>query len=85
MARYEQVIALRHRGMSQAAIALRVGRGASTVSNWLAAGTSPETTRGPYVSRIDPSLPYLFERWSSGCHNMVRLHQEVVERGSKGS
>lgn len=85
MTRYEQVIALRNRGMSQAAIALRVGIGASTVSNWLAAGTYPETTRGPYVSRIDPYLPSLFERWSSGCHHMVRLHQEVVERGYQGS
>ena len=85
LARYEQVVALRQRGMSQAAIALRVGMGASTVSNWLAAGTYPETTRGPYVSRIDPYLSYLFELWESGCHNMVRLHQELVERGYKGS
>lgn len=85
LARYEQVVALRQRGMSQAAITLRVGIGASTVSNWLAAGTYPETTRSPYVSRIDPYLPYLFERWESGCHNMVRLHQELVARGYKGS
>lgn len=85
LARYEQVVALRQHGMSQAAIALRVGMGASTVSNWLAADTYPETTRGPYVSRIDPYLPYLFERWDSGCHNMVRLHQELVARGYKGS
>ena len=46
--------------MSQAAIAEQVGIGHSTVSNWLAAGTYPETTRGPYVSRLDPYLPYLF-------------------------
>ena len=51
---YGQVMALRKLGMSQAAIAERVGIGASTVSNWLAAGTYPETTRGPYVSRLDP-------------------------------
>jgi transposase len=59
--------------------------GESTVSNWLAVGSYPETIRGPYVSRLDPYLPYLFERWESGCHNMVRLHQELVERGYKGS
>lgn len=85
LARYEQVVALRQRGMSHAAIAKRVGMGESTVSNWLAAGTYPETTRGPYMSRIDPYLPYLFERWDAGCHNMVRLHQEIVGRGYKGS
>jgi transposase len=44
LARYEQVVALRKLGMSQAAIAERVGIGSSTVSNWLAAGTYPETT-----------------------------------------
>ena len=85
LARYEQVIALRKLGMSHAAIAKRVGIGQSTVGNWLAAGAYPETTRGPYVSRLDPYLPYLFERWESGCHNIVRLHQEIVERGYKGS
>jgi len=85
LARYEQVVALRKRGMSQAAIAKRVGMGQSTVGNWLAAGAYPETTRGPYVSRLDPYLPYLFQRWESGCHNMVRLHQELVARGYKGS
>jgi|SRR6266700_2811295 len=85
LARYEQVVALRKLGMSQAAIAKRVGMGQSTVGNWLAAGAYPETTRGPYVSRLDPYLPYLFQRWESGCHNMVRLHQELVARGYKGS
>lgn len=84
-ARYDQVMALHNQGMSQAAIAERVGTGHSTVSNWLAAGAYPETTRGPYVSRIDPYLPYLFQRWEAGCHNMVRLHQELVARGYKGS
>ena len=85
LARYEQVIALRKLGLSQAAIAEHVGVSSSTVSNWLAAGAYPETTRGPYVSRLDPYLPYLFERWESGCHNMVRLHQDLVARGYQGS
>lgn len=85
LACYEQVVALRNLGMSQAAIAERVGIGHSTVSNWLAAGTYPETTRGPYVSRLDPYLPYLFQRWESGCHNIAALFRELVDRGYKGS
>src|SRR5260370_26246085 len=85
LARYEQVVALRKLGMSQAAIAKRVGIGQSTVGNWLAAGAYPDTTRGPYATPLDPYLPYLFQRWESGCHNMVRLHQELVARGYKGS
>lgn len=71
--------------MSHAAIAKRVGMGESTVSNWLAVGSYPETIRGPYVSRLDPYLPYLFQRWESGCHNMVRLHQELMAQGYTGS
>ena len=82
---YEQVMALRKRGMSQATIAERVGIGHSTVSRWLAASTLPETRRGPYVSRLDPYLPYLFQRWESGCHNMIALFHELVARGYKGS
>jgi len=75
LARYEQVVALHKLGMSRATIAKRVGIGQSTVGNWLAAGTYPETTRGPYVSHLDSYLPYLLQRWESGCHNMVRLHR----------
>jgi len=85
LACYEQVVALRKLGMSQATIAEQVGIGHSTVSRWLAASTLPETTRGPYVSRLDPYLPYLFQRWESGCHNMVKLFRELVDRGYKGS
>jgi transposase len=84
LARYEQVMALRSLGMSQAAIAEQVGIGHSTVSNWLAVGTYPETTRGPYASRLDPYLPYLFQRWEAGCHNIATLHRELRDRGYKG-
>ena len=52
LARYEQVIALRKLGMSQAAIAKRVGIGQSTIGNWLAAGAYPETIRGPYAHEL---------------------------------
>jgi transposase len=45
LALYEQVIALRKRGLSHQAIAERVGVGHSTLSNWLAAGTFPERKR----------------------------------------
>lgn len=85
LACYEQVLALHKLGMSQASIAERVGIGHSTVSRWLAAPTLPETTRGPYVSRLDPYLPYLFQRWESGCHNMAALFRELVDRGYQGS
>lgn len=85
LACYEQVVALRKLGWSHATIAQQVGVSDSTVSRWLAASAPPETRRGPYVSRLDPYLPSLFQRWEAGCHNMVRLHQELVAQGYQGS
>ena len=51
---------------------------------------SPKVERQQLVYREERLARYeqvvaLRERWESGCHNMVRLHQELVERGYKGS
>ncbi len=85
LAHYEQVIALRKRGMSHAAIAQQVGIGASTVQSWLAAGRFPERKPREQASHLDRYLPYLFQRWEDGCHNMACLFRELVEQGYKGS
>src|SRR5712692_8062252 len=85
LAHYEQVIALRKVGLSQAAIARQVGIGASTVQSWLAAGAFPERKPREQGSRLDRYLPYLFERWEDGNHNMACLFRELVEQGYKGS
>src|SRR6266702_5697521 len=85
LAHYEQVIALRKLGLSQAAIARQVGIGASTVQSWLAAGAFPERKPREQGSRLDRYLPYLFERWEGGNHNMACLFRELVEQGYKGS
>ncbi len=71
--------------MSQAAIAQQVGVGHSTVSRWVAAGTFPEKKPREQASQLDRYLPYLFERWQSGCHNMTSLFRELVALGYKGS
>jgi len=85
LAAYSQVIALRKLGLSQAAIARQVGIGHSTVSNWLAAGTFPERKPREQASQLDRYLPYLFERWAEGCHNIACLFRELVGQGYKGS
>src|SRR5258706_1517680 len=85
LAHYEQVIALRKLGLSQAAIARQVGIGASTVQSWLAAGTFPERKPREQASHLDRYLPYLFGRWQDGCHNMACLYRELVEQGYQGS
>ena len=73
MARYQQVIKLREQGMTQQAIAQQIGISIQTVQRWLAAGAFPQSTRHRYVSRLDPYLPYLVQRWAQVCHNMAQL------------
>jgi transposase len=85
LAHYEQVIALRKLGMSQQAIARQVGIGASTVQSWLATGMFPERKPREQASQLDRYLPYLSQRWESGCHNIACLFRELVEQGYKGS
>jgi len=70
LARYQQMIQLHEQGMTQGAIAQQIGVSLNTVRRWLVNGC-PETARGPYVSRLDPYLPYLFQRWAQGCHNIA--------------
>jgi transposase len=84
LAHYEQVIALRKLGLSQAAIARQVGIGASTVQSWLAAGRFPERKPREQASHVDRYLPYLVQRWEDGCHTIACLFQELVEQGYQG-
>ena len=37
------------------------------------------------ASQLDRYLPYLFQRWEDGCHNIACLFRELVEQGYKGS
>jgi transposase len=73
LAHYEQVIALHKQGKSQQAIAQQVGIGSRTVQRWLAAGTFPERKPREQASHLDHYLPYLFQRWEEGCHNIACL------------
>ena len=36
-------------------------------------------------SILDEHKPYLHQRWSEGCANVIQLHTELKERGYKGS
>jgi transposase len=81
LAQYEQVVALRKLGFSQTAIADQIGIGHATVSRWLSSGTFPEQQPRPRKIGLDPHLPFLRERWESGCHNIAQLYRELVARG----
>ncbi len=84
LARYQQMIQLHEQGMTQGAIAQQIGVSLNTVQRWLVNGC-PETARGPYVSRLDPYLPSIFQRWAQGCHNIAQLFRELEARGYRGS
>jgi hypothetical protein len=84
LARYQQMIQLHEQGMTQGAIAQQIGVSLNTVRRWLVSGC-PETARGPYVSRLDPYLPYIFQRWAQGCQNIAQLFRELEARGYRGS
>jgi transposase len=84
LARYQQMLQLHEQGMTQSAIAQQIGVSLNTVQRWLVNGC-PQTARGPYVSRLDRYLPYLFQRWTQGCHNIAQLFRELEARGYQGS
>lgn len=81
LAQYQQVVALRKLGLSQAVIAGQVGIGRSTVSHWLGGDTFPEQQPRPRKIGLEPYLPFLHERWEAGCHNMAQLYRELVACG----
>ena len=81
LARYQQVVALRQQGMSQAAIAEWVGINRSTVIRWLAHDTFPERCPCPRPSGLEVYLPWLRERWNAGCQNIAQLYRDLVAQG----
>ena len=84
LARYQQMIQLHEQGMTQDAIAQQLGISLNTVRRWLVSGC-PESTRGPYVSRLDPYLPLIWKLWAQGCHNIAQIYRELSAQGYRGS
>ena len=85
LARYEQAMALRDQGLSHQAIADHLGIGHATVQRWLKEGHFPGRKAREQSSQLDPFLPYIQQRRTQGCYNMVQLHRELQERGYQGS
>ena len=79
--RYDEVITLHQQGVSQVAIAARVGLHRDTVRRYLNAPDIPEIVRPSKRSKLDPYKAYLHERWAAGEHNIKRLVAELRERG----
>jgi transposase len=85
-ARYKQVLALHTQGLSQRDIAnyLKITR--TTVARYLHLDSDPTVGQRWYSpSMLDPYLPYLYERWTGGCQNGMKLWRELKEQGYPGS
>src|SRR5258708_17721996 len=84
--RYQAVVELHQQGLGSRAIARQTGLSRITVHRYLQADTFPEQrVRPKRRSLLDPYLPYLRERWSTGCQNAAQLARELQDRGYKGS
>ena len=79
--RYQQVIALQQRGVSQRAIAMQLGMERKTVRHWLRAGQFPERQIPQRRSLVDRWLSHLEKRWAEGCHNRSQLWRELQAQG----
>lgn len=85
-AMWEAVQQRRGLGQSLRQIARAVGLDRRTVRKYLTAEQPPVyPPRRPRPTQLSPYLSYLAERWTEGCHNARRLHQELVQRGYQGS
>ncbi len=87
LAKYEEAVKLKGRGLTLDAISERVGVGRRTLIRWLQAGGFPE--RKPRSDRGSPALrPYLDHlerRRGDGCRNASLLWREASALGFGGS
>ena len=75
----------KHQGMSIRAIAKELGIHRQTVRKHMASDSPPTYIRqAPRHTKMTPFLPYLRERWDSGCRNARRLYNELREQGYCG-
>jgi transposase len=86
LGRYEAVLALHQRGLSQSVISAHVGMSRKTVRRFLRADAFPERARPQRrPSLLMPYELYLRERWTAGCHNAHTLWEEIRARGFAGA
>lgn len=71
--RYESVMELVRKGMSQREISCTLGVDRRTVRRWTRACGFPERKEVHRKNTIDPYRPYLDQRWNEGCRNAAQL------------
>jgi len=83
--RFRQMTALRAQGLTQAAIAKRMGMSEKAVRTWLKRGVAP-TWKRQFRRRsvFDPYAAYVLERWQEGMHEAKQLYEEIRAQGFTG-
>jgi transposase len=80
-ARYETVLELVRKGLSQKAISRTLGIDRRTVRRWSRADSFPERQTHRRGSSVDDFAAYLEQRWQQGCHNGTQLWRELQAQG----
>jgi transposase len=83
--RYEQVTALRVKGLGNAEIARRVGVTTKTLERWQKDGFPGAGRRRKRPSVFDPYARYVLMRWEQGCTNGLQIYREIKEQGYTGT
>jgi transposase len=84
--RFHQMTALRAHGLTQAAIAKRMGMSERAVRNWLKRGAAPSWKRQfRRRSMFDPYAAYVLKRWQEGVHEAKQLYEEIQAQGFSGT
>lgn len=85
--RLSEIHALLEQGASISEICRRLNLARNTVRRYARAAIPEQmlTVVGKRGSELDAHLDYLAKRWTEGCFNATELHQEIRERGYRGS
>ena len=83
--RYESVMELVRKGLSQREISCTLGVDRRTVRRWTRACGFPERKQVHRKNAIDQHRLYLDQRWNEGCHNAAQLWREIRDLGFSGT
>lgn len=84
--RYRQIAALYAQGLTQIAIAQRVGVSTYQVRAWLKQGAAPVHRRPQgHRSLFDSYAAYVLQRWQAGIQESKQLFEEIRHQGYTGS
>jgi hypothetical protein len=71
----------RERGVLHARSLQETGVARATSYRYLSAASFPERLPRQHERPIEPSIPYLHERWNAGQHNALTLWREIRAQG----